>query len=313
MNEAKQQFYKTFYDSLNQLFEAVGGSLQEIELFKSDAFMKGIKAEFQGLLSAPAIYPELYYVEDYAMEDIIGGIGNQTLDAAKSILDQELYGINKEESTHLYAAVANYERNKEWLDKIPHEKVFDMALYAKWDYGNGFEMRIDERILTGLQMTKEEVFKIAKENSIKGRELHTVEELVPDYTSEHDTVEEVQNIINGMPGPMYFFDCKNGFEGGTIIANPKALKQIHQQLGDDFYILPCTVEQVAILPKSECDTELEGLEKFIEEMNEQDVPLQTQLSAHVYEFDGTALKLAGDNLTLEKDGLANTITHHRSR
>ncbi len=33
----------------------------------------------------------------------------------------------------------------------------------------------------------------------------------------------------------------------------------------------------------------------------------------VYEFDGTALKMAGDSLKLEKDGLANTIIHHRSR
>ncbi len=58
---------------------------------------------------------------------------------------------------------------------------------------------------------------------------------------------------------------------------------------------------------------MQDLEKFVAEMNRREIPLQDQLSAQVYEFDGAALKIAGENLVLEKDNLANIITHHRSR
>ena len=214
------------------------------------------------------------------------------------------------------AAVVNYDSGKDWLKNMPHEKLLDVAVYAKIDFGAGYGLKVDDRMLADLHLTKEELFKKAKENVIHDRELIKVEEIALEYICEYSINEdEIQDIAALVKMPSYVFDYHNKVEpgGAVIISSPGTLKQIHEQLNSDFYILPCSVEQVLIVPKSDCKTELEDLEKFIEEMSRREIPLQDQLSNRVYEFDGSALKMAGENLTLEKDNLADTIIHHRSR
>ena len=251
------------------------------------------------------------------MEDIIKVEKSMILEKVAEVSSFNIHNASPEEvAKKIRAAVVNYDSSKGWLKNMPHEKILDLAVYAKIGFGAGYGLKVDERMLTDLHLTKEELFKTAKENVLHDRELIKVEEIALEYICEYGIGEdEIQDMVALVIMPSYVFDYRNRVEpdGAVIISSLGTLKQIHGQLDSDFYILPCSAEQVLIVPESECEMELEDLEKFIAEMSRREIPLQDQLSNRVYEFDGTALRMAGENLTLEKNGLVSTITHHRSR
>lgn len=314
----KQQFYSEFLAEMQKTMEPIGVSVSGARL-EADSKIPEISFYLNDTTIIRPIFPDLIFVEyknGMSMEDIVEVEKRRIIEKVDEISAFDIHNANPEKvAKKIRADVANYDKNRNWLKNIPHERVLDLAVFAKVDCGSGYGIKVDNQMLTDLHMTREELFKTAKDNVLHDRELITVEEVALDYIYEHGIGEdEIQDMVALVKMPSYIFDYRNRVEpdGASLISSPATLKQIHEQIGD-FYMLPCSVEQVLIVPKSECETELKDLEKFIEEMYRREIPLQDQLSTHVYEFDGIALKMAGENLTLEKDNLVNTITHHRSR
>lgn len=319
MDDDKKQFYKEFLTEIKKAMESTDIKVSGDDL-KTGTEIPGINFHFNDNEIIPSIYPEVLFI-DYKhgipLEDIIKAEKSMILEKVAEISAFDIHNADTEDvEGKIRAAVVNYDSGKDWLKSMPHEKLLDVAVYAKIDFGAGYGLKVDNRMLADLHMTKEELFKKAKENVIRDRELIKVEEIALDYICEYSVAEdEIQDIAALVKMPSYVFDdrYKVGSDGAAIISSPGTLKQIHEQLGSDFYILPCCTEQVLIVPESECKTDLQDLEKFVAEMNRREISLQDQLSNCVYEFDGTAFKMAGDNLTLEKGGPVDTITHHRSR
>jgi len=315
----KKQFYKEFLEEMKKAMESTDIRVSGDDL-NSGTEIPGINFHLNDNVIIPSIYPEVLFIEykhGIPVEDIVKAEKSMILEKVAEVSSFDIHNADPEEvAGKIRAAVVNYDSGKDWLKNMPHEKLLDVAVYAKIDFGAGHGLKVDNRMLADLHLTKEELFKIAKENVLRDRELIEVEEIALEYICEHGIGEgEIQDMVALVKMPSYVFDYRNRVEpdGAAIISSPGTLKQIHEQLGGDFYILPCSAEQVLIVPESECKTELHDLEKFIEEMSRREIPLQDQLSNRVYEFDGSALKMAGENLALETDGLVSTITHHRSR
>ena len=318
MNEEKQQFYKDFLTEIEKALDSTDIHVSGDDL-NSGTEIPGINFHLNDNVIIPSIYPEVLFIEykhGIPVEDIVKAERSMILEKIAEVSSFNIHNASPEEvAKKIRAAVANYDSAKDWLKNMPYEKLLDLAVYAKIDFGAGYDLKVDDRMLADLHMTKEELIKTAKENVLRDRELIKVEEIALDYICEHSINEdEIQDIAALVKMPSYIFDYRNKVEsdGAAIISSPGTLKQIHEKLGD-FYILPCCVEQVLIVPKSECKTELQDLEKFVAEMSRREIPLQDQLSVRVYEFDGTVLKMAGNNLALEKDNITDTIKHHRSR
>lgn len=315
----KKQFYSEFLAEMKKSMESTNIKVSGDDL-NSGTEIPGINFHLNDNVIIPSIYPEVLFIEykhGIPVEDIVKAEKSMILEKVAEASSFDIHNADPEEvAGKIRATVVNYNSAKDWLKNMPHEKLLDVAVYAKIDFGAGCGLKVDNRMLADLHMTKEELFKTAKENVLCDRELIKVEEIALEYICEHGIGEdEIQDMVALVKMPSYIFDYHNKVEsdGAAIISSPGTLKQIHEQLGGDFYILPCSAEQVLIVPESECKTELQDLEKFVAEMSRREIPLQDQLSAQVYEFDGLALKMAGENLTLEKDNLADTITYHRSR
>ena len=314
----KQQFYSEFLAAMQKTMEPIGVSVSSARL-EADSKIPEISFYLNDTTIIRPIFPDLNFIEyknGMSMEDIVEAEKRRIMEKVDEISAFDVHNANPEEvAEKIRAAVVNYDSGKDRLKNMPHERLLDVAVYAKIDFGAGYGIKVDNQMLTDLHMTREELFKTAKDNVLHDRELITMEEVALDYIYEHGIGEdETQDMVALVKMPSYIFDYRNRVEpdGAALISSPAALKQIYGQIGD-FYILPCSVEQVLIVPESDCKTELHDLEKFVAEMRRREIPLQDQLSTNVYEFDGTALKMAGENLVLEKDSLAETITHHRSR
>lgn len=322
MNKDKQQFYKEFYSALEKAMEPSGGRLIEMDIPKNNRTMKGITVKFDNVSAAPTIYPDFYYPDwkdGRSMSNIVSGIRSELLKTVNKISHFSIESMKPESAdTHLYASVVNYENNKEWLQTVPHERVADLAVFAKWrlgsvDNNSVVTAKVTEPLLAHLKLTKEEMLKMAKTNTAGEATYRTMGEIMNDVYDFDGTDQDMRDaIMEHPPAPFHVLSNESGIDGAALIACPEVLKAVHKEIGEDFYILPSSIQEVLILPKSVTD-DVEGLNQMVSSINEQEVEPEEQLSNHIYEFDGHSLKLAGATELKQDHGLTESVTYHRGR
>lgn len=111
--------------------------------------------------------------------------------------------------------------------------------------------------------------------------------------------------------PLSVLSNESGIDGAALIACPEVLKAVQKELGEAFYILPSSIHETLILPKSSAD-DVEDLKQMVSSINEAEVAPEDRLSDNVYEFDGHSLIIAGTELTKEHD-ISDSIVYHRGR
>lgn len=321
MNHDKEQFYKEFYSALEKAMEPSGGHLIEMDIPKNNTVMKGITIKFDNISLAPTIYPDSYFQDwqdGQSMSDIVSGIRSEIIRTVPDLSHFNVGSMNRDSAVnYLYAAVVGYENNKEWLKNVPHERIEDLAVFAKWKFDNVnsdsvMSAKITEPLLAKLQLTKEEALKIAKTNSARSAKFESIDTVMRNIMVDNEMdMELAEMMFPGQSTPLSVLTNEKGIDGAALIACPEVLKAVQKEIGEDFYILPSSIHEILIVPKSEMDN-VEDLKQMVSSINEAEVPLEDRLSDNVYEFDGHGLKMAGSELTQEHN-IADTITHHRSR
>lgn len=319
----KEQFYKEFYSALEKALEPSGGHLIEMDIPKNNHTMKGITVKFDNISAAPTIYPDFYYPDwkdGRSMSNIVSGIRSELLKTANKISHFSMASMNPESAaTHLYASIVNYDNNREWLQTVPHERVADLAVFAKWrlgsvDNNSVVTAKVTEPLLAHLKLTKEEMLKIAKTNTVKGAVFKSMDDTMTEIFMvdgmDREMAEEMAKEYN--PAPFHVLSNESGIDGAALIACPEVLKAIGKEIGEEFYVLPSSIHEALILPKSVTD-DVEGLNQMVSSINQNEVEPEEQLSNHIYEYDGHGLKLAGAADLKQKHDIAVSITHHRSR
>ena len=320
MND-KEQFYNDFYKELEKVAESLGAQLHEITIPKNNVMMRGISIKFDGMSMAPTVYPDSYYrdwKEGLSVNDIVSNVQDELISTMPGISKFDMDNMNRDSaSSHLYAAVVGYENNKEWLANVPHERMEDLAVFAKWQFDT-FDSdlvasaKITDSFLARLQLTKEEALKIAKHNTAQDVRFVGMDDMMAGILMDEGMDKELAAaMVDQGPVPLKVLTNEKGIDGAALIACPDVLKTVHEQIGEDFYILPSSRHEILLMPKSEA-MDVADLKDMVSSINEREVPLEDQLSDNVYEFDGHSLRLAGAELTQEHN-IADTITHHRSR
>ena len=222
--------------------------------------------------------------------------------------------LNHDNAPHyLRSAIVSYEGNREWLKDVPHERVADLALYAKWDFGNGYSAKVTNPLLAHLQMTKEELLRTAKGNMAMQARLRTMKDALLARAVQEGMPEELtEEMRDQLPDiPFYVLNVNGGIDGAALVADPSVMRKAGRDLGEGFYILPSSVHEVLIVPKS-TGAKPEELRDMVYRINRQEVPIEERLSDNVYEFDGHDLTLAGQTETLERE-LPGLAAMHRKR
>lgn len=312
-----KQFYNDFYSALEKAMEPSGGKLQAVDIPKNNGMMKGISIRFPNIDIAPTVYPDFYYQDlkdGKPMEKIVSDIRSDIMRTAPSVSRFDINNITHEGAiTHLRAAVVNYDKNKDWLSKIPHERMEDLAVYAKWDFENGYTAKINDFFLAKTQLTKEEALKIAKTNTAHSSRFEGMDAIMSGILTDEGMDQELSEAMTRefQSAPFHVLTTESGIDGASLIACPDVLKAVQKQIGEDFYILPSSIHETLILPKSQMD-DVEGLKAMVSTINENEVEPEERLSDNVYEYDGHSLKIAGSELK-QQHSLSESITHHRSR
>ncbi len=310
INEFNQQFYK----SLDGAVQSMGGRIDKVSVSKNNQVLQGIAIRFTGSSLGVTIYPQMYF-EDYKngipMSDIISGIQTEILRTKPP--EVNISNFSKEKATtHLRASIVNYENNKAWLKDIPHERLADLAVFAKWDFRNNYAAKVNNFLLGQMGLTKEEALKIAKSNTGRSAELKSMNEVMEGIIKEAvDDDGLAADLAAGLEdSPLYVLTTESGFDGASLIADKKVMRQVHEELGEDFYILPSSIHEVILVGKSDVDGDVDSLREMVQSVNEREVPIEDRLSDQVYEFNGNSLILAGMDELKEEHNIADMFHHH---
>ena len=83
---------------------------------------------------------------------------------------------------------------------------------------------------------------------------------------------------------MYVLTNVGKYNGAAAILDEKLMEQISEKFQEGFYIIPSSIHETLIVPKSQPLT-ITYLENMVSEINATEVSPEEMLSNHIYEYD----------------------------
>lgn len=265
--------------------------------------------EKQSLGAVPTIYLEDFY-EMYCAGMCVEDITNNIIaiyerQKGKVRISIDDFKDFEKIKGKIMLKLVNYERNQTGLETMPHKKILDLAIvfYVLWD--DGGEQRMTSTIknshmeLWGVGI--KEVYDVAYENTISklSVNIRNMRDIVYDIykdmkktskmtsTIENELLEEIERYEY----PMYVISNQKKILGASVILYEQVLKYFYEKFQCKYYVIPSSIHEVIILPKT--DMSVEEMKKMVTEINENEVDYLEVLSDNVYRYDGEKLVIAG--------------------
>lgn len=248
---------------------------------------------------SPNIYLEEFY-EEYKSEDRgIGGIAGEVYQQLMEHMDDlkgvRLDGLQKwdEARPRIYAKLINFENNIELLKWKPYRKFLDLAAvyYVQVegfkDGGTGAFLVNDSHMSVWGQ-TEESLYSAAVQN------MRLLGEPVFE-SMEKILGQEFQPLLPAsVPAArMYVLTNRKKIFGAAELLDNGTLKQVSDELGGDFIVLPSSLHECIILP-ADGTLSYQKLADMVADVNINAVSIEERLSDHVYLYgrEEGALRIA---------------------
>lgn len=189
--------------------------------------------------------------------------------------------------------LVNREANRELLEETPYEEYLDLAVvyYVLLEvnpYGMA-SLMIRHEHLKMWDVTQEEIACEARRNTRRllpyefGTMGALLEELSVMKEDDGDGKDDGKDI-------MYVLSNRIRSYGAAAILYESQLDGIGAYLEENYYVLPCSVHEVIIVPESAAPGR-EALDFLVREVNETQVDEEERLSNHAYYYDRQTRRL----------------------
>lgn len=241
---------------------------------------------------APTIYLNDYYhqyQEGRTIPEILDTM-QETYERNRKDLqfDPSFYADFSQVQSSLMCRVINREKNAELLKRVPWRSFLNLAVVVCCRFedemvGNG-SILVCRNHLNGWNITEEELFRIARENTlrIQPEEFMSIGSILKKYQADINEDMEAQ--------PMFVLSNHSNYFGAVCIIFDSVLADIGQTLEDDFWVLPSSIHECVIVPASASVTGTE-LECLVREINEREVAAEEFLSDEIYFYHRALHKL----------------------
>lgn len=306
--EFKQAVVDNIKDFLPEKYEDANVELKQV-LKNNDTMLDAVTIQDPDSNVSPTIYLNAFY-EEYKngkdLDQVIGDIADvHVSNAVDKQMDISFVTDLDKAKDNIVPRLVNAEDNKELLANRPHMLMDDLAVtyhlqMGETDKGN-MSVAITNAILDIYGITQEELHDLAVSNleekmpaTFRGMSDVMKEMMLPDVMSNMgiDKEEAIAFIENMVPEDekMYVLSNEQKLNGATVVLNEKAMEDIADKIGGDFFVLPSSIHELLIVPKTD-GMELSDLENMVQEVNATQIAVEDRLSDHVYEYDAKEKEL----------------------
>lgn len=173
---------------------------------------------------------------------------------------------------HICIRVMNYAHNQKWLEKLPHVLWEDLAVIFVYRQEEGEELITAE----DLDLWQVDLYELYRGALIESRSIHP-----PFFTSMQEFLGLLQEDEEEMG--LYILTCKTPFYGSATLFYPGIFRELSEKLGDDLYIIPCSVHELLLVRKKEVEDPGELID-IIRRVNREDLLPGEILSDSLYEY-----------------------------
>ena len=321
-DEFKQEIVDRIKDFLPVEYQNAEVSIQDV-IKNNDTHLSGLTIRKEDTGITPTLYIEDYYQAlengEHSMNGILSRMADTYATAAENDIAKNAEDIVKniteyeETKDKIVPRVVNREANEERLKELPHKDVGDdLAVTYHVDLGNdgdgSMSVAITNQMMEKYGVSVDELHDRACANmeSISPTQIRSMRDtlmelMVPGY-AEMSPEERNQTAYEmGFDGSeqdaMYVISNTGKTFGAAALLDSDALDKIQEQIGE-FYILPSSVHECILVPKTE-EMSLETLENMVQEVNATQVAPNEILSDHVYAYDSETKEIYRADLEAE--------------
>ncbi len=172
----------------------------------------------------------------------------------------------------LFVRLCNVSQNQGILKDVPHRIFGDIAAVCYIVFSSAgndyFSTPITNELFRRYGITEEQLFEDAYANA---------DRMFP-------------KIIDKVPGPadkdggyVYYITNSRKYYGSSAMFYPGALEAIAEFMGDDYYLIPSSVHEMALLPKSK-NKDIPMLRQILGELNEENLQKKDYLSDNLFVY-----------------------------
>ena len=247
---------------------------------------------------APTFYLEDYYKEysegkplAMCVDEMIDIYNRVGVPQNVSFDDFEKYENVK---NRLAIRLINAKNNKEMLEDMPHKSFADLAVVCQILYemprGSMGAVLIHNNHIVMWGKSAEEVIFDACQNAVTANSMRIcgIKDMLMNLMNSKgdipkEDMEEELSQIDRYSDMVYVVSNKYQNYGAAVIAYPGVAEALSNVYEGDYYIIPCSVHEVIIMPADFDD--VDSLNETINFVNNNHVEKEEVLSDHLYRYD----------------------------
>lgn len=252
-----------------------------------------------------------YYMECNDLKEVLQAAADRMADQLSKIPENVQIDLSNAKDNIVFQLV-NTEQNRDMLAGVPHREFQDLSIIYRW------VVKIDEEgiqstivkneLAESLSLQEEQLFKLAAENTrrILPPCVKSMNEVLREMIIKEGMSEEFADMMLGDTAQeqvMWVISNERGINGAISMLYEDKLHTLAEQLEDDIYILPSSINEVIAVSASM--GEPNELAQIVAEINMDQVSLEERLSNQVYHYDKDLrkLSLATDTPNKRLDGM----------
>lgn len=255
--------------------------------------LSGVVIRKEGEMIAPTIYLEDFerrYEKGESIKSIIRRIvalSEEESEFNQSDIIDTFTNFDKVKKNIVFELVSA-KKNAELLERVPHvEELGDLAVIFRVQISASFKGGSATILITNEHaniwgVTASDLYREAKENSksLRPAKVETLGAMLTELMGEDGFANE--GFVPDMPG-MYVVTNEVAVNGAAVILYEGVLKELADKLDDDLVILPSSIHECIIVPKSLGN--IEELTALVQLVNGNEVGESDILSDHAYIYD----------------------------
>jgi len=254
--------------------------------------LDGITIQMDGENISPTIYLNDYY-KRYLNENSIENIAEEVIEIyqenkVKNCINVDFFTDYSNVEGKIAFKLIHFKENMEQLEGIPYIRFMDLAivfycLLSSEFLGNAtILIHNSHKAMWG--KTTEELYEAALANAqrILPVQIQNIEEIL-----KQELGEEIEDVLEwdleSPKIPMYVISNQDKINGAACILYKNVLKDFAQAIGSYLYILPSSIHEMIVVPKTS-STNPQDLSQIVKETNDNHVEREEILSYSVYEY-----------------------------